>query len=185
MIKKHIFPTVLLLLTTLSACSLLPQPEPTKFAARLSELDDQVSFEIVEDAAGDTETAVITIYSKSGIGGTEIEQISGEKPDQYNFHFYLSGLEELKFAYGQTLITVNVSSSEGNEVRQSVLDSASGEETAVTPDSPYWMDVTIVPTEGTVAEIPLLHGYIDVQAPDDFLLNQNGSFALQWIDFYR
>ena len=184
MIKKRIFPTLLLLLTTLSACSLLPQDEPIKFVARPSEFDDHVTFEVVEDAAG-METAVVTIYSKNGIGGTEIEQISGKKPTQYNFHLYLSGLEELKFAYGQTLITVNVSSSEGNEVRQMMFDSGNGVEMAVTPDSPYWMDVTIVPTEGTVAEIPLLHGYISVQAPDDFLLNQEGSFALQWIDFYR
>ncbi len=185
MIKKLILPALFLLLTMLPACSLLPQPEPTKFVARPSEFDDHVTFEMVKNATGDGETAVVTIYSKTGIGGTEIEQISGDEPDQFQFHLYLSGLEELKFAYGQTLITVNVSSSEGNEVRQMMRDSGSGVETAVTPDSPYWMDVTIVPTEGTVAEIPLLHGYIDVQAPDDFLLNQNGSFALQWIDFYR
>jgi len=185
MIKKQILPTVLLLLTSLSACSLLPQDEPAKFTARPSEFDDHVTFEMVENTTDDAETAVVTIYSKNGIGGTEIEQISGEKPAHYNFHLYLSGLEELKFAYGQTVVTVNVSSSAGNEIRQSVLDSGSGVETAVMPGSPYWMDVTIVPTQGTVVEIPLLHGYIDVQAPDDFLLNQDKSFALQWIDFYR
>lgn len=185
MIKKLIFPTILVLLLGLSACSLLPQDEPTKFVARPSEFDDHVTFETVENVANDTTNAIITIYSKNGIGGTEIEQISGEKPAQYNFHLYLSGLEELKFAYGQTLITVNVSSTAGNEVRQSMRDSGAGVETAVLPTSPYWMDVTIVPTEGTVAEIPLLHGYIAVQAPADFLNNQDDSFALQWVDFYR
>lgn len=184
MIKKLILPTVFLLLA-LSACTLLPQAEPTKFVARPSEFDDHVTFETMENAANDTTHAIVTIYSKNGIGGTEIEQTSGEKPAQYNFHLYLSGLEELKFAYGQTLITVHVSSSKGNEVRQSVQDSGTGVETAVLPDSPYWMAVTIVPTEGTIAEIPLLHGYIDIQAPADFILNQEGSFALQWIDFYR
>ena len=176
MIKKLI---LLLLLTSLTACSLLPQPEPTKFVARPSEFDDHVTFEMVD------ENAIVTIYSKTGIGGADIEQISGKKPAQYNFHLYLGGLEELKFAYGQTVITVNVSSNEGNEVRQMMRDSGSGVETAVMPDSPYWMDVTIVPTEGTVAEIPLLHGYIDVQAPDDFMFNQDDSFALQWVDFWR
>ena len=179
MIKRIIPPVLLLFLATLSGCSLIAKEEPVKFTARPSEFEDHVTFEMAED------NVVVTIYSKNGIGGTEIEQISGKKPTQYNFHLYLSGLEELKFAYGQTLITVNVSSSAGNEVRQSVMDSGSGVETAVTPDSPYWMDVTIVPTEGTAAEIPLLHGYIDIQAPADFLLNQDKSFALQWVDFYR
>ncbi len=179
--NKLIIPALLLLITIIPACSLLPQKEPVKFTARPSEFDDHVTFETVEE----TSALTVTIYSKNGIGGAEMEQISGEKPTQYDFRLYLSGLEDLKFAYGQTLITVNVSSSKGNDIRQTVREGASGTETTITPDSPYWMDVTIVPTEDAPAEIPLLHGYINVQAPADFITNQDGAFALQWIDFYR
>ena len=43
------------------------------------------------------------------------------------------------------------------------------QETSLTPDSPYWMDVSIVAAEGSAASIPLEDGYFEVTPPADFL----------------
>ncbi len=98
-------------------------------------------------------------------------------------HFLLKGLEKLDVAYGQTTVTASLSSTPEYGVIESVRHAAD-EEREVSPDSPYWMAVTIVPAQGSAATIPLKEGYIKVQLPED-LGREQRSFTIRWVDFFR
>jgi hypothetical protein len=47
------------------------------------------------------------------------------------------------------------------------------------------MNIRLVPAAGSPATIPLQDGYIEVEAPRDFLASGQTKFAIRWIDFYR
>ena len=133
--------------------------------------------DVVETAVID-DTAIFDIYSQIGIGDAEVKLLNSEWPETILFRVYLTGLEEFKFAYDDTVVTTSVSSTDDHRVLTSI--SQNGEKLPVSKDSPYYMPVRIE-AEGSSLE----EGYFEIKAPADFLFGEYESFAISWIDFYR
>jgi hypothetical protein len=131
---------------------------------------------------GEDGTLIVEVVSPSGIGSADLV-LSGPAPENMVLHFLLKGLEKLDVAYGQTTVTASLSSTPEYGVIESVRHAAD-EEREISPDSPYWMAVTIVPAQGSAATIPLKKGYIRVQLPED-LSREQRSFTIRWVDFFR
>jgi len=147
------------------------------------------SYRISVSGSGDQVTAqfngpetVFEVRSESGIGSAQVEQISGEPPTKIVIRLFLNGLEEFDFGYDDTRIVVSVSSHGDNAVSQSLLRDGSGE-TAVGPDSPYWMPVQVVTDPLSGGQKPT--GAFEVQAPQDYIQGKHRAFSMRWIDFYR
>jgi hypothetical protein len=135
----------------------------------------------------DNDNALIEIFSESGIGSATIEVTSEALPKNIIMRFHLRGLEALRFSYDETVITASLSSTNTPQIRQSL--SGVGEtpikETAIAADSPYWMKMRVVSSDGAHDKIPLQNGYIEVEAPEHFLKGGYRQAMIQWIDFYR
>lgn len=135
----------------------------------------------------DNENAVIEIFSESGIGSATIEVTSENLPKKIIMRFHLRGLEELRFSYDETVITASLSSTNVPQIRQSF--SRAGErpikEAAITADSPYWLKICLVSSDGAPDKIPLQNGYIEAEAPENFLKGGHRQATMHWIDFYR
>lgn len=127
------------------------------------------------------EQLVMDISSPTGIGMARATILSAEEPAALELRLQLQGLEELRFAYGEQVIMVAVSSSGDGSVRQAVAQNG-GLARPLTPDSPYWMEVRVEQSEpGGATPTPLFV----VQAPPDFLQQGGRNFEVSWIDFYR
>ena len=99
--------------------------------------------------------------------------------------FLLKGLEKLEVVYGQTAVAASLSSAPEYGVIESVRQDADGQEREISPESPYWMAVTLVPAGGAQAAVPLQKGYIEVQLPADFLIGEERALTFRWVDFFR
>lgn len=127
------------------------------------------------------ERATIEIISPSGIGRASFS-VSGVVPKEIGLQLHLRGLEQLVFAYDEVTIVGSISSAPGNAVHETIKGAAGGGEQALQPDSSYWVPMRIVASPAT---IPLDEGYIEVEAPTDFLRGDYRSFSIEWIDFFR
>lgn len=165
-------------LINLAACSASPQERVT-----LNVLSHQQDARIAVDV--DSERAIIDIVSPSGIGNAEFEITSQALPKKIILRMHLRGLEELQFNYGKTVVIGSIASTQGNRIRQHRRDAGSIELQPILPDSPYWMKIDIVAPDGAPKAIPLQSGYIQVEAPEDFVQGQIHRFYIQWVDFYR
>ena len=127
----------------------------------------------------------VDIYSPSDIGSADVAVPSDPALRRVLLRFHLRGLEHWQFAYGDITVTGSLSDRPPHEAREAVRRSggAPGEE-ATLPGSPYWMPARIVTPAGVEPGIPLGAGYIEVEAPPDYLA-RGGRFSLHWIDFYR
>ena len=96
-------------------------------------------------------------------------------------YFDLKGLEEMSLTWGDALVTVHVSSTDGTVHQNLTLQG--GEAVPISDASPYWMPLRI-DTE-TPGRIPLESGYFVINAPKAFLEEAPEHFSLRWIDFYR
>ena len=123
--------------------------------------------------------AVIEVFSASGIGGAELEIDSAVLPRQILLRFHLRGLEELRFAYDDAVITASLSSAAGRQVHQSFSSAAAPAEAIASGDA-RWMKIRLVPPA-----LPLQQGYIEVEAPQSFLSGGHRRMTIHWIDFYR
>jgi hypothetical protein len=127
--------------------------------------------------------AIIEIFSESGIGHADFELAAGQMPKRIIMQFHLRGLEELRFAYGETVVSASISSTGEGSIRQSM--SRAGEKPveaqALTSNSPFGMRMHVA----SRGKIPLREGYIEVEAPADFLQSGARKASIQWIDFYR
>jgi hypothetical protein len=156
-------------------------PDGTTYAINVEGAGNDVFVETKEDSA------IFEVISERGIGAASVVVIVGDFPPSVALKFHLKGLEELRFAYGETELLVSVSSSQGNTVRESVIFGSEGvdQETQITAESPYWMDVVILQEDGSPGTIPLDDGVIMVAVPEDFVSGAYDSFQIRWIDFYR
>ena len=178
------------ILSWLAACT-QPGPVLPTFEVVPHKPETAIAYRMEGDAV------IFDIFSQSGIGGADVSLTSGTMPDQMLLRFHLKGLESLQFTYRETavspetevspeiVISLAVSSSGAHDARETVMQGDdSVQETSLTPDSPYWMDVSIIAAEGATASIPL-DGYFEVTPPADFLQGDYHDFTLEWIDFYR
>ncbi len=137
--------------------------------------------------AADNEKALIEIFSPSGIGSANLAMTSATLPKKIVLRFHLRGLEELRFSYDETIITTSLASTNAPQIRQSLsrIGEKPATETALAPDSPYWMKLRLVSSDSARNAIPLQNGYIEIEAPEHFLKGGYRQATLQWIDFYR
>jgi len=149
---------------------------------------DQVMLKVVShkddarlEVRGNDTNAVIEIFSASGIGQAEFELVSPEMPKRIIMRFHLRGLEELRFAYGETVVLASIASMGDNGVRQSMSRAGEKPLQTLTANSPFWMKMRLVARD----KIPLHEGYIEVEAPEDFLKSGARKASIQWIDFFR
>jgi hypothetical protein len=132
------------------------------------------------------EVAIIQIFSDGGIGSADVAIVSEKLPQNIILQFHLRDLERLRFAYSQTTVQVSLSNGEGGDPFETVVrEGKAAVSEPITPDSPYWMKVRLVPSNALPATMPLQEGYIEVQVPPSYLAEQNHQFSIQWIDFYR
>lgn len=117
---------------------------------------------------------LVTIQSERGIGQASFAWWGSEPPHPMRFLVELQGLESFQLTWHQQTVSVSV-----NAIDQSIVQSlrtSNGAEQAITPDSPYWMQVEM-PTAGR-------SGYL-LSAPEAFVAQSPRLWAVQWIDFYR
>jgi hypothetical protein len=156
-------------------------PNETTYAINVEGAGNDVFVETKEDSA------IFEVISERGIGAASVVVIVGDFPPSVALRLQLKALEELRFTYGETEVLVSVSSSQGNAVRESVIFGSEGvdQETQITAESPYWMDVVILQEDSSPGTIPLDDGVIMVAVPEDFISGVYDSFQIRWIDFYR
>ena len=163
------------------ALSTTPTREPIRLNIAAERQDTRV------DADADAEQAIVQVFSPSGIGGANIEVTSAALPRKIVLRFHLRGLEELRFAYGDTVVTAGISSAGDKAIRQSYQGGrqSSAQDQSIAEASPYWMPIRIAPSGGASATPPPQEGYIEVEAPADFIARGQRKFSIHWIDFYR
>lgn len=125
----------------------------------------------------DSHPAGIDIYSETGIGEAIFWVVGSDTVDSLVLRLHLRGLEQLTFTYGGQTVKTAVSS-HGDRYAQSTLISPEGEETPISPGSPYWLAIT------PVGDVDGMTAYFEVNLPVE-LHEGSGLFQLSWIDFYR
>jgi len=124
---------------------------------------------------------IIDIFSESGIGQAAFELVSAQMPKRIIMRFHLRGLEELRFVYGETVISASISSTGEQDIRQSMSRAGERPMETLTSSSTFWMKMRVASRD----KIPLREGYIEVEAPADFLRSGARQATIHWIDFYR
>lgn len=135
--------------------------------------DDRVTVALVGSRAE------VDVFSKTGIGSADVALTSGRRPSSLVLRFHLKGLEQMRFSYGATVVTVSVPSNRESPVLETI-GLAGGEET-ISRGSPYWMSVEYV----EAAKDPVGKGYFLVTAPQDFVTADPWAFSMSWVDFFR
>lgn len=128
----------------------------------------------VVTATADGDRLLVDIQSASGIGNAGVRAAAGKLPSVAVMRFHLAGLEQMTLAFGDTVVKLSVPSSGDQPVLQSVVEA--GQESPITPESPYWMEVTKPATADNLFE---------VTSPQAFTASPPANFTVSWIDFYR
>lgn len=174
----YLLPACSLFIVCLSACTVLAADGRLAVVA-VARHDDRITWAVAEN------TVRFDIYSTSGIGRAVVRMMAGQSPERIVLRFHLAGLEELRFVYDTTAISVAVASTGDHVIRQQVV-LATGEMQAIAPDSPYWMKTKLV-LEQSPSPTPdsSIDGYIEVELPPSFLRSGQTAFSIEWIDFFR
>ena len=154
----------------LTACAMSPAAAPAapQFIVATDKPDNVVET-VVEDGR-----LLVDVQSASGIGSAAVRLISGQMPPHLLLSLHLRGLEQMTFAFGDAVVRLSVPSGGDRPVLQSVT--LAGQESEITPASPYWMEVTAPATGGDPYE---------VASPPAFAASPPADFTVGWIDFYR
>ena len=158
----------------LAACQGQPASQPA-YSISVSGAGNRVTY---------TSTGPETLFevnSETGLGSADIKQTAGVPPGRVLTRLHLKGLEEFDFEYDDVAVVVSVSS-HGDQTVSERMRKAGSAETAIEPDSPYWMPVRVVSPPSST---PDSTDYFEVQAPQAFIEGQHGAFSMRWIDFYR
>lgn len=124
----------------------------------------------------------IDVSSPGGIGSAAFEIKSGDTPEEIILRLHLKGLEDFRIVSARDNIAVSVSTSDPSTVRQRLV--IAGNESAILPDHPLWLETRIVP-EQSGKTLPLEDGFFEITIPREFIQNMGDSFEIEWIDFYR
>jgi hypothetical protein len=157
----------------LAACAAPPAAGPAapEFQIATDKPDNVVTTTI------DGERLLVDVQSSSGIGSAGVRAADGEMPPAVLLRFHLRGLEQMTFAFGGAIVKLSVPSGGDRPVMQSVVEG--GQDRPITPESPYWMEVTQTTADGSAENI------FEVAAPPAFFTSPTANFTIGWIDFYR
>lgn len=135
--------------------------------------------------------AVIDVTSPSGIGGLTAVLGGGDWPDEVVVRLRLRGLERLEFGYSNFLLSTGVSSTgdPNPPLILTVVDEEGHAESASPSSNIYYPTIRFVNAGGqalATPTFPLPEGtIIEVVMPPHFHEQEQNSFWMQWIDFYR
>jgi hypothetical protein len=154
-------------------------PAGAQFTLEVQGESNQVLYRV------DNGAAIFEITSPTGMGNATVELVAEKLPEKLILRFYLQGLEDLRFTYGTTTVSASVPTGTPDLILENVKTAEGEDAVDITPDSPYWMDVRLVPaSEGGSSSTPQ-PGYFEVVAPEDFLAGPYRGFSIRWLDFYR
>ncbi len=157
----------------LAACAAPPAAGPAtpEYQIATDKPDDVVT------ATMDGERLLVDVQSPSGIGSAGVRAADGAMPPAVLLRFHLRGLEQMTFAFGDAIVKLSVPSGGDRPVMQSVVEG--GQESPLTPESPYWMEVAQTTAAGSAEAV------FEVAAPPAFSDSPPANFTVGWIDFYR
>jgi hypothetical protein len=134
------------------------------------------------DVNSKDDKTLFVISSPFGISNAIIERTKDAWPDKVLIRLRLKGLENLKLSTDELRLEASVSSHDGS-IR---LWKDWNEDSPLVSNSPYWMEIRILDSDGEPAKaIPLKNGYFEMQLPKKFFDGNPKSFKVEWIDFYR
>jgi hypothetical protein len=138
--------------------------------------NDQVDLNVERDRA------TFSIHSPFGISNAVIQRTGEKWPETVILQLHLKGLENFKVTNDEVTLEAAVSSQDG-KVR---LWKDGKEDSPVDAESPYWMAIRMVGSDGKPANaIPLKEGHFESQLPKTFFEDNPKSFKVEWVDFYR
>lgn len=175
MTRVNFNPWLSVLLAVVAASALVACAPPPAAAPAISEFQiatDKTDNVVTATAEGDR--LLVDVQSASGIGNAGVRAAAGTLPPVAVMRLHLAGLEQLTFAFGDVVVKLSVPSSGDQPVLQSVVEA--GQESPITPESPYWMEVTKPATADNLFE---------VTSPQAFTASPPANFTVGWIDFYR
>lgn len=154
----------------LIACAAPPAAAPAtpEFLIATDKTDNVVT------ATAEGDRLLVDVQSASGIGNAGVRAAEGTLPPVAVMRFHLAGLEQMTFAFGDVVVKLSVPSSGDQPALQSVVEA--GQESPITSESPYWMEVT----RPAAAD-----GVFEVISPPAYAASPPANFTVGWIDFYR
>ena len=169
----------------LAACSLTLEPPESTAAATVTVANAQDQVTVFWEG----ERLIVDVESPGGIGQAAVELAGEPLPSSIVLRFHLAGLEHLEFTYAATTITVSLLSTGEHRVVEHVVGPGQSTPEPLTPDSVYWMEVTVSPSDALSDQRSSVQRttptVIEVAVPADFFQGESRSFSLAWIDFYR
>jgi predicted phage tail protein len=159
----------------MAACQARPEQQSTYSIS----VDGDGNRVVPHEAESET---VFDVTSETGIGSADVKQTAGGSPAVMLIRLHLKGLEEFAFEYGETVVTVSVSS-HGDQMVSESMSTAGADEFPIGAESPYSMPVRAVNGAGSGGGSAT--GYFEVQAPQDYIQGGYRAFSMRWIDFYR
>jgi hypothetical protein len=177
--KPIVVHAILLLSLTLSACASrsanAQTPEAPVFSVAAKNSDDQLTLE------SHNTTTYLDITSPRGIGSARLTLESGDLPESMVVRLHLAGLEEFRLSSERNLLVASVPSHAGLNA-QSQRKISGNHEQALGSFDALWLAIKIDSAEQV---IPLQSGWFEVTIPARFLQEADGTFELQWVDFFR
>lgn len=137
--------------------------------------EPQIAVEIYPDRA------VLDVESPRGIGSADIELSEKFRPKHLTMRLHLRGLEEFRFNYANRTAITSLAGTGRHEVRGREL--RDGVERTLSARDGLWMPVRFSTAQSV--EVPLRDGWIEVDAPADFLKSGARRFTIEWVDFFR
>lgn len=166
--------SVLLVLTVAVATSNGDNTPPFKITTKRD--NDRVEVKAEKDKGA------FSVHSPFGISHAVIERRGEKWPDAVVLRLHLKGLENFQITNVKVKLEASVSSQDG-KVR---LWKDGKEDSPLDAQSPYWMEIRMVGSDGKPAKaIPLNDGYFQIPLPKAFFEGNPKSITVNWIDFYR
>ncbi|HEY0733997.1 MAG TPA: hypothetical protein VGD69_03755 [Herpetosiphonaceae bacterium] len=153
-----------------------PPPAAPVFSATAEGDGNTVSI----STSGDT--AVVDVQSDSGIGAATVDLVSGPAPANIIVQLHLHGLEAFRLSFDQTVIVAEVSS--GDRSISQHVELPDGTTRPIASDSSHWLDIQIASPPASLATTPQ-PGSFAIRMPHGLVNEQQRSFTIRWIDFYR
>lgn len=169
-LRRGVLLVMLLAGGLLAACTAPPVvlPATSQFQIATDKTDNVVT------ATAEGDRLLVDVQSASGIGNAGVRAAEGTLPPVAVMRFHLAGLEQMTFAFGDVVVKLSIPSSGDQPALQSVVEA--GQESPITPESPYWMEVT----RPAAAD-----GVFEVISPPAYAASPPANFTVGWIDFYR
>jgi hypothetical protein len=151
---------------------------PAGFKITTRRADDAVAVRAEKDRT------VFAVQSPFGIGQAVLERLGDTWPETMVLRLHLKGLERFRASNGKVTLDAAVYIQEGKARVRLWKD---GEEDALLDeDSPFWMDIRMVGSDGRPAQVlPLTDGYFEMALPRAFFEGNPKSITLNWIDVFR